>query len=113
MVCSLTGLAYPATAVVPCVECNFSNVIGLDKLPSVAAGKYAHNCNGHWTPKSLCQPPDNQSGVASCSWQTLSAWSHEGSCKRDNSAPPDPCKHYSRHFDAWRFCTSSLHTMAV
>lgn len=23
------------------------------------------NCNGHWTPKSLCQSPDNQSGVAS------------------------------------------------
>lgn len=41
MVCSVTGLACLATAVVPCVECNFSNVIGLDKLPSMAAGKCA------------------------------------------------------------------------
>lgn len=37
MVCCVT--AYPATAVVPCVEFNFSNVIVRDKPPSVAAGK--------------------------------------------------------------------------
>ena len=39
MVCSVTGPAYPATAVVPCVEFNFSNAIGLDEPPALAAGK--------------------------------------------------------------------------
>lgn len=29
MALSVAGLAYPTTAVVPCVGCNFSNTIGL------------------------------------------------------------------------------------
>lgn len=91
MVCSVTGFAYPATAVVPCVECSFSNTIGLH--PWLLANA-PYNCNGPWTSKSLCQPPDNQSDEASCPQRTLSAGSDKGSSTRDNSAPPDPCKHH-------------------
>lgn len=61
MAFSVAGLAYPTTAVVPCVGCVSSNTIGLYPwLPANAPP----NCNGYWTPKSLCQDPDNQSGVA-------------------------------------------------
>lgn len=107
MVCSVTGFAYPATAVVPCVECSFSNTIGLH--PWLLANA-PYNCNGPWTSKSLCQPPDNQSDEASCPQRTLSAGSDKGSSTRDNSAPPDPCKHHQRR---WCFCTSSLDTLAA
>lgn len=66
MACSVTGRADPATAVVPCVECDFSNAIGL-LHPRPLANAAPRTRNGHRTPKSLRQPPDNQSGVAPAS----------------------------------------------
>lgn len=105
----VSGLAYPCTAVVPCVECNLSNMRGLypwlrENAPS--------NCNGHWTPKSLCRSLDNQSGVASSPRRNLSTGSVKGGRTRVISVPPDPCKHHKK-FNAWCSCTSSLHTLAV